>query len=79
MLSADESGFHDKALQEATQRISEILDAIPKDKDGRKLSFVHTKEGTILAWVRHGIDMPKGAVTIESEPHELHKALGLRL
>src|SRR5688500_10649980 len=45
--------FHDKTLYDATAEIQNILNGIAKPTDGRQLSFVHTDDGTILAWVRH--------------------------
>lgn len=79
MLSAEISEFHDQTLADATQEIIEILSAIPEDKQGRKLSFLHTKMGTFLAWVKHGdTEMPKDALTVDSPDSELAKALRLK-
>lgn len=77
MLKAQRSKFHDAALAEASRRIDEILGSIPADPSGRQLSFLHTKMGTMLAWVRHDVDVPKGCATAESPDHELCAALGL--
>lgn len=79
MLSAEVSEFHDQTLADATLKIQEILNAIPEDKQGRKLSFLHTRMGTFLAWVKHGdIEMPKDALTVNSNDEELAKALRLK-
>lgn len=78
MLEADVSSFHDECLQDATAKIGEILKNIPPDPAGRKLSFVHTRSGSILAWVLHGINLPDDAVTIESDPEEVKRALKIK-
>jgi hypothetical protein len=78
LLEAEESSFHDETLQNATQQIKKILDDIPADREGRKLSFVHTKQGTLLAWVQHGVSFPEGTVTIEDGHDELMRALKIR-
>jgi hypothetical protein len=77
MLSAQESKFHDATLAEASKSIDKILSSIPSDPAGRQLSFLHTKMGTVLAWVRHDVEVPKGCATAESPDHELSAALGL--
>jgi hypothetical protein len=79
MAEAEDSPFHDKTLQAATQEIKAILDRIPSDPNGRKLSFVHTEDGTILAWVNHGKPFPAGTVTLESGRDDVRKALNLRV
>lgn len=79
MLDAETSSFHDQTLQDATRKIREVLESIPEDKEGRKLSFVHTTHGTILAWVHHGVKAPERSITIDSDPEEVAKALGLKL
>lgn len=78
LLEAEESPFHDKALQEATAVIRKALSAIPADPAGRKLSFVHTPQGTLLAWVTHGEDAPSGGLTYDDDPTELAKILRIR-
>lgn len=77
MLNAKESKFHDASLADASRKIDEILSSIPADPSGRQLSFLHTKMGTMLAWVRHDVDVPKGSSTAESPDEELSAALGL--
>lgn len=78
LLEADESPFHDKALQEATAIIRKTLDAIPKNREGRQLSFVHTPQGTLLAWVKHEETAPGGGVGYHDDPSELAKILRIR-
>lgn len=53
MAEAYTTAFHDQELYDATTEIQNVLNNITKPTDGRTLSFVHTDEGTILAWVRH--------------------------
>ena len=78
MLQAEESKFHDAALVKATGQINEILGALPQeDERGRRLSFLHTPFGTMLAWVSHDVEIPKDAVTVNSPKEEHIKALGL--
>lgn len=78
MLEAVESDFHDAALVKATSQINEILASFPEvDDRGRRLSFLHTPFGTMLAWVSHNVEIPKDAVTIESPKDDHIKALGL--
>jgi len=76
-LEAEESDFHDKALKDATSQIRSILAAIPPDAEGRSLSFVHTKMGTILAWVSHGRGFGPDPVTYEDDDAAVAAALGL--
>lgn len=78
MLTASESAFHDAALMKATQAIKDALDAIPPDPKGRQLSFIHTKLGTMLVWVRHDIPVPPGSVTADSPDEEVVRALGIK-
>lgn len=79
MAEADSSTqFHDQELYDATAEIQKILDGISKPTDGRKLSFVHTEEGTILAWVKHGIPFPAGAVTYKNGHAKVKAALKIK-
>ena len=78
-LEAEESGFHDSDLIEATAAIKEILAKIPPDRDGRKLSFLHTEMGTLLAWVQHGGQPVDGAVTASDDNAAIAEALKLKL
>ena len=77
MLSAQESKFHDAALADASRKIDSILSSIPPDPSGRQLSFLHTKMGTMLAWVRHDVEVPETCATAHSSDDELSAALGL--
>lgn len=79
MLVAKKSKFHDQALFAATQKIRAALDEIQPDADGRQLSFIHTKFGTMLAWVSHDIEVPEGAVRANSPDEAVKAALGLVL
>jgi hypothetical protein len=79
LCEAERSSFHDEPLQEATRRIKEVLESIPPDREGRKLSFVHTDHGTLLAWVHHGLQAENGAVRFENGPDEVAKALRIKL
>lgn len=54
LLVAEVSNFHDQVLADVTQQINALLQAIPPDPAGRKLSFMHSPLGTLLAWVQHG-------------------------
>ena len=77
MAEARTSSFHDEELQKATKQIKEIIDRVPADPKGRKLSFVHTEDGTILAWVNHGTPFPAGTVTFASGKDKVREALGI--
>jgi hypothetical protein len=78
LLEAEPSGFHDQNLIDATQRIREILAAIPPDPAGRKLSFIRTNMGELLAWMDHsGAQVPEGAVTAEDDDATIAEALRL--
>ena len=78
MLDLNESPFHDAALVKASQEIQAILDTVRPDAYGRQLSFLHTQMGTVLAWVRHDIEVPADAVRAASPNDEVIKALGIR-
>lgn len=77
MLEANESKFHDAALIKATRKINEALAEIPPDKDGRQLSFLQMRMGTMLAWVRHDMEVPPHAIKADSPDDDLIKALGI--
>ncbi|MDI1240494.1 MAG: hypothetical protein PSX80_01070 [bacterium] len=77
MLQAKESRFHDATLAKATSQINEIIASIPDDPDGRQLSFLHTPFGTMLAWVRHDVEVPEEAVRADSSPDQVISSLGL--
>lgn len=77
LLEARVSGFHDARLQAATRQIKSILEGIGQDSEGRKLSFVHTKMGTMLAWVGHVDRLGDDVVTYDSPDEELARTLGL--
>lgn len=79
MAEADESDFHDPVLQKATREMREIIEKIPADPKGRKLSFVHTEDGTILAWVNHGKPFPADTITLKSGKDKVRKALKLKV
>jgi hypothetical protein len=80
LLEAEPSDFHDQALIDATQQINQILAAIPPDPQGRTVSFLYTKFGTILAWVRHGSDAAgPDSITGEDDDETVIEALGLRV
>lgn len=78
MCKADSTDFHDEELQKASAEIQAILDRVNSRKDGSKLSFVHTEEGTLLAWVHHGAHFPSDAVTFKSGRDKVKKALKLK-
>lgn len=79
MCEAETSRFHDEVLQDATRAIKAILDRIPPDPNGRKLSFVHTEDGTMLAWVNHGKPSSPGTVKLDSGRDAVRKALRLKV
>lgn len=79
MCEAEPSEFHDEELQKASAAIQRILNDVNNRKDGATLSFVHTEEGTLLAWVHHGeSEFPEGAVTFKSGHEKVKKALKLK-
>lgn len=77
LLRANESNFHDSALVEATRQINEILAPLEKEAGDRKLAFLHTPFGTMLAWVRHDVNVPKDAITGDSSKEDLLSSLRL--
>jgi hypothetical protein len=78
MAEADNTTkFHDKELYEATAKIHDILKNIKTPTDGRQLSFVHTDDGTILAWVRHN-GAHKDAVKYKHGHEKVKKALKIK-
>jgi hypothetical protein len=78
LLEAESSKIHDDTLIEATQKIKQILSEIPVDSDGRKLSFLVTNMGLLLAWVNHDDDIPENAVTAKNDNEIVAKALKLK-
>ena len=78
LLEAEASGFHDASLIAATTAIKGILANIPADANGRTLSFLNTRMGTLLAWVEHGHEAWEGAVTGEDDDATIAAALKLK-
>lgn len=78
LLEAEPSDFHDAGLIDATQKIKRILAEIPADEGGRKLSFVHTRMGTLLAWVKEGADVHPNAITAKDDDATIARALKLK-
>lgn len=79
ILEAEESDFHDCNLINATRAIKAIIELIPPDPNGRNLSFLHTKMGTLLAWVEHGGTPIEGAITGNDDNAKVAAALNLKL
>lgn len=77
ILQAEESNFHDANLVTATAAIKQILENIPPDPQGRKLSFLRTNLGVLLAWVNHGSTNSSGGITAEDDDQTVISALGL--
>lgn len=75
-VPADESDFHTAELVKATEAIRDVLSGIKPKKD-RKLAFVNTPFGILLAWVEHDISVPQGSVNIKSSDDDIAKALGI--
>jgi hypothetical protein len=78
LLEAHTSGFHDGNLARATKQINQILSNIPKDENGRKLSFFVTRLGILLAWANHDDKAPTDVVTAKDKNEVLTKALRLK-
>ena len=78
MADAEVTAFHDQELYDAATEIQRVLDGVSKPADGRKLSFVHTEEGTLLAWVRHGVAFPPSAVKFKDGHSKVKKALKIK-
>lgn len=78
ILEAEISGFHDEHLAEATRQIRAILSGIPEDPEGRKLSFLVTDMGLLLARVDHGATIPDDAITADHDDETLARALRLK-
>ncbi len=80
-LTAEESGFHDETLIEATRKMQEVIDNIPEDPDGRTLSLIFTDMGVLLAWVSHKGENLKASsnnvITSDDDNETVAKALGL--
>lgn len=78
LLDAGPSGFHDASLIDASNRINQILEAIPKDGRGRTLSFLQTKWGALLAWVDHNAVAPEDGVRPDADDATIARALRLK-
>lgn len=76
LLEAEESPFHNEHLVRATKQINEILSAIPENGSS-KLTFIHLKEGTLLAWVQHGGEPTAGGIRWDEEPELFREKLKL--
>ena len=76
MIDAMQSDFHPAELQNATKQIQTILNSISPPREDLKLSFVHTRMGSILAWVKHGT-YTTDAITSANTDAEIAEALGL--
>ena len=79
MAEAELSDFHDQTLADATQQIKQILAGIPcDDPQGRKVSFLRTPRGMMLAWVNHGAQTSPDAVPADADEETLARALKLK-
>ena len=78
LLQAKPSGFHPQVLIDATNKINQILGAIPADPSGRTLSFLHTNDGSLLAWVDHKAAAPADGVRASADDATVAKALRLK-
>lgn len=76
LLEAEVSTFHDGALAKATSEINAMLKSI-QESDKRRLSFLNTPFGTMLAWVNHDVAIPDDAVTGDSKKEDIANALRL--
>ncbi len=79
LLEAEPSNFHDRTLVEATAAIKQILAGVPEDADGRKLSFLITDLGILLAWTDHNSEAPAKVVTARDSKEVVTQALKLKL
>src|SRR5215207_3139146 len=77
LLEATPSDFYDRTVADTTARINEIIAGVPADRQGRKLSFLRTPYGLLLAWVHHGGPTGPDAVPASADAETLAKALGL--
>lgn len=70
--------FQDDALQEATDKINEILAKIPSNADKNvKLSIITTGNELMLAWVNHNRAPQKGDINSKSNSSDITAALGI--
>ena len=67
--------FHDADLKLATSKINKILQNIEtkNKKNGKRLSFIATPKGLMLAWMEEGVPSIKST----DEPSVINKALGI--
>ena len=81
LLVAELSDFHDQTLATVTAQINALLETISPDPAGRKLSFMHSRLGTFLGWVEHGVAdaATNGAVNAASDDAAIIQALNLVL
>ncbi len=77
LLQAAPSGFHPQQLIDVTNKINQILDAIPADPRGRTLSLLHTNDGSLLAWVDHKAAAPADGVRPDDDEATVARALRL--
>lgn len=78
LLEAQPSDFYDETAAATTARINEIIAGVPADRQGRKLSFLRTPYGLLLAWVQHGGPTGPDAIPASADPATLAQALGLK-
>ncbi|MBA2379905.1 MAG: hypothetical protein H0V76_10080 [Blastocatellia bacterium] len=78
MVMAEESDFHSSELQQASEDIQKIIDGIDQKGETRKLSFLATHRGIMLAWVEHDRPAKEGDLTASSDPADLEAALGIK-
>jgi hypothetical protein len=70
----------DEAIQKATMGIRAILELMPAGPEGSNLSVILANKGFFLAWVKHAVEIPKGAkvITQKDNPKEFLKRLKLK-
>jgi hypothetical protein len=78
-LQSEPRSYHPQKLRDATSQINAILNDVVKDNPpaDRHLAFLKVPGGLMLAWVEHGVSVPHDAVTPDSPPDEIRRALGL--
>lgn len=75
---SSKSAFQDQTLQEATDKINDILKAIaPHSSKDIQLSIITTGTDIMLAWVNHKREPQKNDITSKSPEGDIVSALGI--
>lgn len=77
LLQSELSDSNPHEIRDVTEQINNLLNPLLRGPDGKTLSFLHTKFGTVVRYVKHGQPHAVNRVTWQSSNEDVAWALGL--